>query len=165
MYNPVSLLMFVWIIAILKFHSSAIFMVSTTCIMMLVCSYELFMENKQMGMCRTLKIVITGISMFYLMNLYLVQSTHLPYQKLKFNSMSKKWLSGWSLSNQLQWWEHVCLTLYKGSTTIGPEWTTTHQHTMQDRWYVDMKHSVTGYGVAGQQPNYGYWVWKSGCLV
>jgi hypothetical protein len=24
---------------------------------------------------------------------------------------------------------------------------------------------VTGYGVAGQQPNYGYWVWKSGCLV
>jgi hypothetical protein len=24
---------------------------------------------------------------------------------------------------------------------------------------------VTGYGVAGQQPNYGYWVWKSGCSV
>jgi hypothetical protein len=24
---------------------------------------------------------------------------------------------------------------------------------------------VTGYGVAGQQPNYGHWVWKSGCLV
>jgi hypothetical protein len=24
---------------------------------------------------------------------------------------------------------------------------------------------VTGYGVTGQQPNYGYWVWKSGCLV
>jgi hypothetical protein len=24
---------------------------------------------------------------------------------------------------------------------------------------------VTGYGVAGQQPNYGHWVWKLGCLV
>jgi hypothetical protein len=33
----------------LKFHSSAMFMVSTTCIMMLVFSYALFMENKQMG--------------------------------------------------------------------------------------------------------------------
>jgi hypothetical protein len=25
--------------------------------------------------------------------------------------------------------------------------------------------TVTGYGVAGQRPNYGYWVWKSGGLV
>jgi hypothetical protein len=65
-------------------------MVSTTCIMMLVSSYSLFMGNKQMGMCITLKIVITGISMFYLMNLYLVQLTYLPYQKLKFNTISKK---------------------------------------------------------------------------
>jgi hypothetical protein len=65
-------------------------MVSTTCIMMLVSSYALFMENKQMGMCRTLRIVITGISMVYLMNVYLVQSTYLPYQKLKFNIISKK---------------------------------------------------------------------------
>jgi hypothetical protein len=25
--------------------------------------------------------------------------------------------------------------------------------------------SITGYGVAEQQPNYDYWVWKSGCSV
>jgi hypothetical protein len=35
----------------------------------------------------------------------------------------------------------------------------------QEQWDHVNGSTVTGYGVAGQQPNYGYWVWKSGCLV